>query len=323
MLPKLILCVQLLSRPVVACEMGRLYNKEAVIELLLNTNRADTQYGPQAPHIEKLKDVVELDLVANPAYNSIRRDATGDGYYVDKLVSEWICPVTGLEMNGRFRFVVAFSTGKVVSERAIKVLQKDPNEAGRYRDEDLVLLNPAEEAIDEQTAMMVARRAKAKADRKAAKAAKKNIKQSEAVVTAFKMPAAPSTSSDQSLTDEPLLKKIRTDEDSTAGTSSKVSSKVFKDQGKGKKSKKTPEEASGSKKVFNPFAEQAKKEKDQDAIPKRDLNFVKRSVDLSAVKNASVQEGGKSEVFKKLFTSHKTAQNLPRGNWVTFDPRYN
>lgn len=31
----------------------------------------------------------------------------------------------------------------------------------------------------------------------------------------------------------------------------------------------------------------------------------------------------KSEVYKKLFSSHKTAQNLPKGNWVTFDPRYN
>jgi hypothetical protein len=32
---------------------------------------------------------------------------------IDRLVSPWICPVTGLEMNGRFKFVFAFSTGKV------------------------------------------------------------------------------------------------------------------------------------------------------------------------------------------------------------------
>lgn len=31
----------------------------------------------------------------------------------------------------------------------------------------------------------------------------------------------------------------------------------------------------------------------------------------------------KSEVYKSLFDTHKTAQNKPKGNWVTFDPRYN
>ena len=31
----------------------------------------------------------------------------------------------------------------------------------------------------------------------------------------------------------------------------------------------------------------------------------------------------KSEVYKRLFSSHKSAINQPRGHWVTFDPRYN
>ena len=31
----------------------------------------------------------------------------------------------------------------------------------------------------------------------------------------------------------------------------------------------------------------------------------------------------KSEVYKSLFDTHKSAQNKPKGNWVTFDPRYN
>jgi len=31
----------------------------------------------------------------------------------------------------------------------------------------------------------------------------------------------------------------------------------------------------------------------------------------------------KSEVYKSLFSSHKSALNKPKGNWVTFDPRYN
>ena len=60
--------------------------------------------------------------------------------FEDKLESMYQCPVTGLEMNGIFKFVFSFSTGKVVSERAVKVLQKDPNEAFKYKEEDLVLL---------------------------------------------------------------------------------------------------------------------------------------------------------------------------------------
>ena len=42
---------------------------------------------PWASHIEKLKDVVELDLTINPAYEAKRKDAVGDGMYQDKLVS--------------------------------------------------------------------------------------------------------------------------------------------------------------------------------------------------------------------------------------------
>ena len=40
--------------------------------------------------------------------------------------------------------------------------------------------------------------------------------------------------------------------------------------------------------------------------------------------SSSVQDDkSKSEIFKSLFSSHKTAQNQPKGHWVTFDPRYN
>jgi len=307
---------QVLSkRGIVACEMGRLYNKEAIIELLLSKDRS--QAPVYTTHIKNLKDVVELDLILNPAYEARRHDAVGDGMYEDRLISMFMCPVTGLEMNGRFRFVFSYSSGKVVSERAVKVLQKDPNEAERFKDDDLILLNPSEEEIDEQTQRMVARRARMKAEKKAAKAAKKNVSSES-----FKVPETQSFNDDQSLTDEPLSKKMKTVDTSDAGV------KVFKDQGKGKKSKKSPEEVEEepSKKVFNPFAVQARKEKEEDALPIREGPKVKKAdckADLKALNSTTVQNGGKSEVFKKLFTSHKSAQNLPKGHWVTFDPRYN
>merc|ERR1712210_201005 len=95
------------------------------------------------------------------------------------------------------------------------------------------------------------------------------------------------------------------------GTEDEV--KAFKDQGKGKKSKKE--------------GEQRRKEKEQDATPAREGPKVKKADcradgDLKAINKSSIQQGNKSEVFKKLFTSHESAQNLPKGHWVTFDPRY-
>ena len=50
--------------------------------------------------MKSLKDLCELDLTPNPSYDA-KRPSVGDGY-VDKLVSPWICPITGLEMNGRW-----------------------------------------------------------------------------------------------------------------------------------------------------------------------------------------------------------------------------
>ena len=75
--------------------------------------------------------------------------------------------------------------------------------------------------------------------------------------------------------------------------------KAFKDQGKGKKSKKEEEEK--PKKVFNPLAEQRRKEKEQDAMPVREGPKVKKADcradgDLKALNKSSVQQSNKSEV---------------------------
>ena len=105
-----------LTKPIVMCQMGRLYNKASVIELLLSKERSSAP--PWSVHLEKLKDIIELNLTPNPSYDA-NRISVGNGYN-DRLVSPWICPVTGLEMNGRFKFVASWPGGKVVAERAVK-----------------------------------------------------------------------------------------------------------------------------------------------------------------------------------------------------------
>ena len=55
-----------------------------------------------ARHIRSLKDVVSLSLTSNPSYvpNGEKADA-----YNDVQAAQYACPVSGLEMSGRYRFV--------------------------------------------------------------------------------------------------------------------------------------------------------------------------------------------------------------------------
>ena len=272
-----------LRKPIVACQMGRLYNKESVIELLLSQDRSGAPSWSR--HLEKLKDIIELQLTANPAYDG-SKVSVGDGGYNDRLVSPWICPVTGLEMNGRFKFVFSWPGGKAVAERAVKVMQQDPAEAESFREEDLVILNPEEDEIDLMNSKLVARKARAKAEKKAKK------KQSSSEVAAD---------------GEPAEKKKKVVEES----------KKTDDKSKVKSSSSTK---------FNMFAEQARREKREDSRPVKergDVSSVQLAKTVADSKKSSVQDGNGSEIFKRLFTTHQTAQNLPKGNWVTFDPRYN
>ena len=68
-------------------------------------------------HIKSLKDVQTLNLTENPSYNNemVRND--------DSLATKpapFICPVMGLEMNGKYRFLFLWKCGCVFSERAFK-----------------------------------------------------------------------------------------------------------------------------------------------------------------------------------------------------------
>lgn len=276
---------QPLRKPVMACELGRLYNKESVIELLLDKERTNAPANTE--HIEKLKDVAELQLTDNPSFDKDKH-AVGDGMYNDALVSPWICPVTGLEMNGRFKFVFAFPTGKVVAERALKVLRGDEAEARQFLEEDLVTLNAEEEELDLMNSQMIARRARLKAAKKASKEAKKHkLADTNGSSTDFKVPAAStsSSSSDSSPDGESAAKKAKK---STATATS--------------------------------FGHQ----KDSKVKTTTTAGAVAGSSSLSGAAYKTVQDDPtKSEVYKRLFSSHKSAVNQPKGHWVTFDPRYN
>ncbi|XP_068006094.1 replication termination factor 2 isoform X2 [Melanerpes formicivorus] len=112
-----------LRRPIVACELGRLYNKDAVIEFLLDKS-ADKTPVEAASHIKNIKNVTELNLADNPAWTGDKESIKGDKYD-DIQSARFICPVVGLEMNGRHRFCFLRNCGCVFSERALKEIKSE------------------------------------------------------------------------------------------------------------------------------------------------------------------------------------------------------
>ena len=77
------------------CVLHRLYNKEAVLMALLDKASLPEVAG----HLRSLKDVTVLQLSLNPSF---RPSAQADAHH-NTLTSQYACPVTGLEMNGRYR----------------------------------------------------------------------------------------------------------------------------------------------------------------------------------------------------------------------------
>lgn len=112
-----------LEKPVVACGLGRMYNKDAVIKYLLQRKAAETPdqlntLGKEydSAHIVSLKSVFDVNL------DGCKRDE--EGFF--------ICPVTGRSLNGRSRAFVIKGCGCIFAEQAWKELRAgdcDANEA--------------------------------------------------------------------------------------------------------------------------------------------------------------------------------------------------
>jgi len=150
-----------LQEPVVSCALGKLYNKDAIIEYLLDK----AAYGDGEKicgHIRSLKDVKTLKLTPNPAPSSTDPS-------VDSLERpQFVCPLTLKEMNGVQPFVYISTCGCVFSQAGLKTLtasaspkEKDPSPergetedqplnlcpqcAKKYSKDDVIPLNPSTE----------------------------------------------------------------------------------------------------------------------------------------------------------------------------------
>lgn len=141
------------------CELGNLYNTEAVVNALLAKN-----IGLHLSHIRGLKDLKKLHLTRNSNY-SAEKEVDGE------QPAMFCCPVTKMEFNGNHPFVAIWTTGHVLSEKAIKEvgIEAMQEEYGPFSEDDIIKLIPTPSELEGQTARMVARRSKRKADKRKVK----------------------------------------------------------------------------------------------------------------------------------------------------------
>lgn len=262
---------QPLQKPIVMCGLGRLYNKLCVIEAILNK-----EISRECPHIKTLKDVKDLKLTPNPAF---KEEDKKEGA-LDSRSVPYICPVIGLEMSGKFRFVGIWTCGCVFSERALKeVKTKNCHKCQKpFDDEDVVVLNGNEADVELMQVRLENRQSKRK---------DKKTKVKIETETSGALETEPSTSK---VDTKPEIKPNGTvipNGNPAAAVAISISAK-----------------RPGAVNVNTNQKDEVRKKK-----AKSDYSVAK--------------DPGASDVYKSLFTTHKSEQEQDRAHWVTYNPFYN
>jgi hypothetical protein len=125
-----------LAEPIVCCALGRLYNKEALVEALIR-RKSTKKPDPSIEHILSLKDIFTVRFTHNSEKTK------------DDSKSLFVCPITQQEIRGQYKFYLMQKCGHVVSEKALQMTDatsaksclvcNEPSEA------ELIMLNPPED----------------------------------------------------------------------------------------------------------------------------------------------------------------------------------
>lgn len=113
-----------LRTPVVSDQLGRLYNKEAVVLYLLQRSELPAE-DPQhavAHHLRGLKDVTQLNLEPNQSY----RPPSPSRAEPESESVPFMCPLNRRPMNGVVRFVYLAPCGCVMSESGLRAVAAGP-----------------------------------------------------------------------------------------------------------------------------------------------------------------------------------------------------
>ena len=111
-------------RQVVLCPLGCMYDREAVLNALKERSVDGIPLPPLVAHVKSLKSLTTLQMhLSEPAELDTSAAAVAVAADFREPRAEHVrfsCPLTGLQMNGRYRFVALCPSGVVVSERALK-----------------------------------------------------------------------------------------------------------------------------------------------------------------------------------------------------------
>ncbi|XP_033097955.1 replication termination factor 2-like [Anneissia japonica] len=275
-----------LRQPIVACELGMLYNKESVLEYLIET---DKSAYTKCQHIKSLKDIKDLHLTENPTY---KNDAVkkGGGVYNDPHTAQYVCPVTGLEMNGRYKFCFLWKCGCVFAERALKEIKSDTcHSCDKPYDGDWIMLNGSSEDVELMRTKMEERKARIKAEKKAKKAQKRKLVESS---------QEPHMSTDTSGDQQTTHRNDKEVEEKDEG--------VFKVPGVVAASTKKTE---NNEKLTNKLGKEKKPKTQQE------------SKDTGLDKKKAGYRPEQSQVYKSLFIN-KDEKREKNSHWVTYNPYY-
>lgn len=161
-----------LKPPCVIDLLGNIYNKEAVVHALL-TKSMPKRLG----YIKGLKDLITVHFASIPGVNP-------DG---DNSGSKFQCPITGQEVNGKFKFFALRKCGHVLSARALKEVSSASCAVCYvpFSDADKIPLNGSEEEVNVLRERMEAEKAAAQENKKPKKV--KNGKVAEKTEQASKV----------------------------------------------------------------------------------------------------------------------------------------
>jgi hypothetical protein len=99
-----------LYEPIVCCELGYLYNKEAILKQMA-TKSAHANFK----HVRRLKDLVTLQLTPNPDYDPSKGSQTTLDWA--SIPAKYVCPITLKPANGKCPFIAIRPCGHVLSEQ--------------------------------------------------------------------------------------------------------------------------------------------------------------------------------------------------------------
>ncbi|KAN0039097.1 hypothetical protein ACTA71_001291 [Dictyostelium dimigraforme] len=204
-----------LSEPIVVDDLGYLFNKDNVIEALLN---GSLETSKNFSHIRSLRSIYSVNFSSNPAYEK------------DSSVSPWLCPITKIEVgSSSYKFKFLKTCGHVFSEKAFKELNNDGSSSSNnnnnnkkeeidslscflcskeYTTNDLITINPSSEELEQMKLILQEKLANSKK-----KSTKKSDKKSDKKRSLESNLASESsfTSSTLAKTNEEISKKMKSE----------------------------------------------------------------------------------------------------------------